>query len=65
VHWTDVSANVPSVRITPPSEPSKIWVGFDGLTTIACWSGWMAFGARRHGEIPASAHQFAGLSWLS
>src|SRR5215831_8207218 len=29
------SANVPLVRITPPSEPSKIWVGLDGLMTIA------------------------------
>src|SRR5947199_9853095 len=44
----DRSPNAPSVRITPPSEPSKIWVGFDGLTTIACWSGWMLFGAQRH-----------------
>ena len=47
LHCDEMSANVPSVRITPPSEPSKIWVGFDGLTTIACWSGWIAFGATR------------------
>src|SRR4029077_17705480 len=44
----EMSANVPFVRITAPSEPSKIWVGFDGLTTIACWSGWMLFGAQKH-----------------
>ena len=47
LHRKDRSPNVPSVRITPPSEPSKIWVGFDGLTTIACWSGWMLLGAQR------------------
>src|SRR5437764_8452295 len=66
----DWSPNAPSVRITPPSEPSKIWVGFDGLTTIACWSGWMLSGAQRHwngavtppkahSALP-SAHQLAG-----
>src|SRR5690242_13756282 len=43
-HCAWVSANCPLVRMTPPSEPSKIWVGFDGLTAIACWSGWMPFG---------------------
>ena len=32
----EMSANVPLVRITPPSEPSKIWVGLFGLTTIWC-----------------------------
>ena len=26
-------------------EPSKICVGFPGLTTISCWSGWIPFGA--------------------
>src|SRR5262249_39608089 len=30
LHRKDKSPNVPSVRITPPSEPSKICVGFDG-----------------------------------
>src|SRR5207237_3263736 len=43
----DRSPNAPSVRITPPSEPSKIWVGFDGFTTIVCWYGWMLLGAHR------------------
>src|SRR6478735_2999674 len=45
VHWIEVFANAPSVRITPPSEPSKIWAGLFGLMTIVCWSGWIAFGA--------------------
>src|SRR6478672_10663340 len=36
LHREDKSPKLPSVRITPPSEPSKIWVGFDGLTTIEC-----------------------------
>src|ERR687887_1839345 len=68
--------NVPSVRMTPPSEPSKIWVGFDGLTTIACWSGWMLFGAQAQANSGAtppnaaspaapSAHQSADWSWVS
>ena len=37
----EASTNVPLVRIIPPSEPSKIWLGLPGLTTIACWSGWI------------------------
>src|SRR5437667_8430858 len=72
----DRSPNVPSVRITPPSEPSKIWVGFDGLTTIACWSGWMLLGAHRQANgavTPPNAnsaaaprpHQLAGVSCMS
>src|SRR5882724_9426102 len=72
----DRSPNVPSVRITPPSEPSKIWVGFDGLTTIACWSGWILLGAHRqaNGAVTppnvncAAAprpHQLAGVSCMS
>src|SRR5437870_8162990 len=76
LHREDKSPNVPSVRITPPSEPPKIWVGFDGLTTIACWSGWMLFGAQRHAnaaETPPNAnspaapyvHQLAGVSCMS
>src|ERR1700687_1636596 len=71
LHRKDRSPNVPSVRITPPSEPSKIWVGFDGFTTIVCWSGWMLSGAQRQakaGETPPndaspeapSEHQVAG-----
>src|SRR4029077_6266997 len=50
LHRKDKSPNVPSVRIIPPSDPSNIWVGFDGLTTIVCWSGWMLFGAHRHAQ---------------
>jgi hypothetical protein len=34
LHREDKSPNVPLVRITPPSEPSKICVGLLGLTTI-------------------------------
>src|SRR5205823_14863078 len=48
LHREDRSPNVPSVRTTPPSEPLKICVGFDGLTMIACWSGWIPAGAHRH-----------------
>src|SRR5919204_4783541 len=76
LHRADRSPNVPSVRITPPSEPSKIWVGFDGFTTIVCWSGWMLSGAQRQanaGETPPKAaspaapnpHQVAGWSCMS
>src|SRR2546430_14572559 len=76
LHRKDRSPNAPSVRITPPSEPSKIWVGFDGLTTIACWSGWMLLGAQRHAngaETPPNnaspdapnAHQLAGVFCMS
>ncbi|TME21519.1 MAG: hypothetical protein E6I75_30990 [Chloroflexi bacterium] len=55
----ETSANAPVVRMTAPSEPSKIWVGLDGLTTIACWSGWMPFGAFTHplSKYGAYAHQ--------
>src|SRR6266850_424173 len=55
LHRKDRSSNVPSVRITPPSEPSKIWVGLFGLTTIACWSGWMLLGAQRQVKPGATA----------
>ena len=65
VQSADVSWKAPLVRMTPPSDPSKIWVGLDGLTTIACWSGWIAFGATRHVEIPGSAHHVAGVFWAS
>src|SRR4051812_49113721 len=62
-HCEEMSVNVPLVRITPPSEPSKIWVGFPGFTTIACWSGWMLFEARRQMVRPygAYAHHGAGV----
>src|SRR4029077_5844693 len=71
LHRNERLPNVPSVRIIPPSEPSKIWVGFDGLTTIACWSGWMLLGAHRHANAgatppkaacpaPPNEHQVAG-----
>src|ERR687887_2941805 len=59
------SPNVPSVRMMPPSEPSKIWVGLDGFTTIACWSGWMLFGAHAHAyaaETPPKSASPAGPS---
>src|SRR5207248_4613452 len=76
LHRNERSPNVPSVRITPPSEPSKIWVGFDGFTTIECWSGWMLSGAQRQAKVaetpPNSAspeapnpHQVAGWSCMS
>src|SRR5438105_2221083 len=76
LHRKDRSPNVPSVRITPPSEPSKIWVGFDGFTTLVCWSGWMLLGAHRQAngaETPPNAnsaaaprpHQLAGVSCMS
>src|SRR5262245_32556272 len=70
-----MSPNEPSVRITPPSEPSKIWVGLFGLTTIVCWSGWMLSGAHRHwnggvtppnvSSAPSRAHQGAVWFWAS
>src|ERR1700720_643481 len=71
LHRDERSPNVPSVRTPPPSEPSKIWVGFDGFATIACWSGWILSGAQRHAnaaETPPNAaspaapneHQLAG-----
>src|SRR6476646_3966745 len=63
-HCDEMLTNVPLVRITPPSEPSKIWVGLPGLMTIACWSGWIPPQAcmqplSRYG---AYAHQGAVLS---
>ncbi len=60
VHCDEVSPNVPLVRITPPSDASKICVGLDGLITSSCWSGWIEFAAKRHGEKAGSAHQLAG-----
>src|SRR5262249_29953145 len=41
LQWDEISAKFPLVRIRPPSEPSKIWVGLDGLIAITCWSGWI------------------------
>src|SRR5205823_4908750 len=66
-HCDEISANVPLVRMTPPSEPSKIWVGLPGLTVITCWSGWMLFDALRQNVRPygAWAHQLAGVSCAS
>jgi hypothetical protein len=59
VHCDEVSPNVPFVRMIPPSDASKIWVGFDGFTTSSCWSGWIEFGEIKHDEKPRSAHQLA------
>src|SRR3954447_12116712 len=71
-HCDEMSAKVPLVLMTPPSEPSKIWVGLPGLTTIACWSGWMPFGALRQAGVKpktaaygAKAHHGAGVSCAS
>src|SRR5919206_2879915 len=72
LHCAEMSAKDPLVRITPPSEPSKICVGFEGLIPIACWSGWIPFGARTQSPIPtanrlghlAKAHHGATVSWL-
>src|SRR6476660_8356002 len=47
-HCEETSAKSPLVRIIPPSEPSKICVGFPGLIPITCWSGWIPFGALTH-----------------
>ena len=57
-HWEEMSAKVPLVRMIPPSEPSKIWVGFSGLMTIACWSGWMLFDALRHAGLNPKAELY-------
>src|SRR5512133_2934051 len=66
-HCDEILANVPLVRMIPPSEPSKIWVGLAGLMTIACWSGWMLFDALRQNVIPygAYAHHGATVSCVS
>src|SRR4029078_4368676 len=61
-HRDEMLANVPLVLITPPSEPSKIWVGLPGLITIACWSGWMPFGARRQNGRPHGSCSQHGVS---
>src|SRR5262245_42587050 len=75
LHRDEMSAKEPLVRINPPSEPSKICVGLDGLTAITCWSGWIEPGAQRHwnGAVTPpnancalpSAHQSAGVFSLS
>src|SRR5262249_4690617 len=59
LHCDETSANWPLVRIIPPSEPSKIWVGLLGLIAISCWSGWIPFGAFSHPLLKygAYAHQ--------
>src|SRR4029079_16843230 len=59
-HCDEMLAKVPLVRITPPSEPSKIWVGLPGLITIACWSGWMLFEARRQYGMPYGSQAHHG-----
>ena len=38
-HFADASANAPSERITPPSEPTMNRSGLPGTVTSACWSG--------------------------
>src|SRR5262249_61885723 len=45
VHCEEMSANAPSERTRPPSEPSKKSPGLLGLTTNPCWSGCIPFGA--------------------
>src|SRR4051812_7564849 len=67
----EMSAKSPVVRMRPPSEPSKIWVGLAGLTAMTCWSGWIPPGAHRHVKpgftklascvSAPSEHQSAGL----
>src|SRR4051812_2050215 len=66
-HCDEMFANVPLVRMIPPSEPSKIWVGLPGFTRIVCWSGWMLFDALRQNVSPYGlyAHHGAGVSWAS
>src|SRR5216110_372122 len=59
-HCAEMLANVPLVRMTPPSEPSKIWVGLPGFTAITCWSGWMLFAARRQIVSPYGAYAHHG-----
>src|SRR6187549_3166515 len=62
-HCAERSANVPLVRMIPPSDPSKIWVGLPGFTTIACWSGWIPSGARRQksgGVSPYGSYEHHG-----
>src|SRR5436190_8329647 len=66
-HCDEMLANVPLVRMMPPSEPSKICVGLPGFTTIACWSGWMLFEALRQKVSPYGwyAHHGATVSCVS
>src|SRR4051812_29364384 len=66
-HCADTSANWPLVRIIPPSEPSKIWVGLPGLIAITCSSGWIPFGAFSQVVTPYGpyAHQFGWLTVAS
>jgi len=40
-HFADTSANLPSERTTPPSEPVMNCNGLPGTVTTACWSGWI------------------------
>ena len=41
----EILLKVPVDRTSPPSEPSKNCIGLLGLTTSACWSGWIEFPA--------------------
>src|SRR5207244_11122051 len=52
-----MSVNRPLERTTPPSEDSKNMPVLFGLTTSACWSGWIPFGAYGVGsqQEPAGA----------
>src|SRR5689334_5508018 len=59
LHRDDISAKAPLVRTRPPSEPSKICVGLDGLTAITCWSGWIDWAAHVHWLAGATPPGFA------
>ena len=41
-HLAETSANLPSERTTPPSEPVMNCSGLPGTVTTACASGWIA-----------------------
>src|SRR6266576_3846546 len=62
-HCDETSAKSPLVRIIPPSEPSKIWVALFGLIAIACWSGWIPFGAFTQEVNPYGPNAHHG-GWL-
>src|SRR6266516_5957881 len=44
LHREEVLEKTPSDRTTPPSEPSKNWLGLAGFVTSTCWSGWSPCG---------------------
>ena len=68
-HWDEMSENVPFVRITPPSEPSKIWVGLPGLIDDRVLVGMDAVRSARQARTGrrsgAYAHHVAGVSCAS